>query len=83
MKRKNINNLGVHPLRDELKRAGITQIAIANYLKVSFQTFWRWLNGYASMPQNIEEKLYALLKKIKIEYARNIPFNSPRYKRQG
>ena len=46
-----------HPLKKELKRMGVSHVKAAHAVGVKFQTFWRYLNSYDSMPPQVEHRL--------------------------
>ena len=53
-----------HPFKPELKKLGISQVRVAAYIGLPHQTLHRYLNGYQSMPEKIEQRIKTLIEKI-------------------
>ena len=56
-----------HPLKQVLKKAGITQVIAAHCLNITHSQLYRYLNGYTTMPRDLEKHLRELLVSIEKE----------------
>jgi hypothetical protein len=61
-----------HPLKQEIKQLKISQNSIAHCVGIPHQRFFRYLNGYAPMPNNLEKTLRTIIDSIKKEVTNGV-----------
>ncbi|MFC1591214.1 helix-turn-helix domain-containing protein [Thermodesulfobacteriota bacterium] len=54
-----------HSFKECFKNLGIPQNTVAHSVGIPYQRIFRYLNGYAQMPQEVEVKLKSLIVSLK------------------